>query len=165
MTLSGGLTSGITWRIYMVKVGDIVRCVDNSNVTRLLTKDKEYKVLEVNDDYIYVKPEDGSERGGFFHYRFELVRGVYKCLTFDKPDVAAEDGPGGSTPGQYELPRTAVELQDLIEYRDMNFAIGNIFKACYRMGNKNAVDKAYDLRKIIWFAKRELAQCQGGTNG
>ena len=37
----------------------------------------------------------------------------------------------------------------------MNFAIGNIFKACYRMGRKEGADELYDLNKIIFFAKRE----------
>lgn len=64
--------------------------------------------------------------------------------------------PGGSTPSQYGLPSEAKELQDLIEYREMNFAIGNIFKACYRMGSCNHSDKLRDLRKILWFAQREL---------
>ncbi len=63
---------------------------------------------------------------------------------------------GGSTPSQYSLPEDASEIQDLIEYRDMNFALGNIFKACYRMGHKSKVSKEYDLNKIIWFANREL---------
>jgi len=61
--------------------------------------------------------------------------------------------PGGSTPSQYALPQGAAELQDLIEFREMNFAMGNIFKACYR--KKDAVDRLYDIRKIIWFAQRE----------
>lgn len=68
--------------------------------------------------------------------------------------------PGGSTPSQYALPKGAKEIQDLIEYRDMNFSIGNIFKACYRMGYKEGVDQAYDLRKIIYFAKRELKRLE-----
>lgn len=66
--------------------------------------------------------------------------------------------PGGSTPEQYGLPPGARELQDLIEYRDMNFAIGNIFKACYRMGTCSHSDKIRDLNKILWFANRELAR-------
>ena len=53
----------------------------------------------------------------------------------------------------YKLPPNATELQDLIEYRNMSFSVGNIFKAAYRMGQKGIV---YDLNKIIWFAKREL---------
>lgn len=64
--------------------------------------------------------------------------------------------PGGSTPSQYAFPIGANELQDLIEHRDMNFAIGNIFKACYRLGNCSHSDKLRDLRKILWFAQREL---------
>ena len=64
-------------------------------------------------------------------------------------------GDGGSTPHQYSIPSDAKELQDLIEYRNMNFAIGNIFKACYRMGRKEGADELYDLNKIIFFAKRE----------
>lgn len=56
----------------------------------------------------------------------------------------------------YKLPEGAVELQDLIEYRAMNFSVGNIFKAAYRLGHKDGTDAEYDLRKIIWFAQREL---------
>ena len=58
----------------------------------------------------------------------------------------------------YVLPEDCKEIQDLIEYRNMNFAVGNIFKAAYRLGNKKGTDSAYDLRKIIWFAERELAR-------
>ena len=64
--------------------------------------------------------------------------------------------PGGSTPSQYGLPEGATDLQDLIEHRDMNFAIGNIFKACYRMNNCGHSDLIRDVNKILWFAKREL---------
>ena len=68
---------------------------------------------------------------------------------------------GGSTPEQYGIPEGATELQDLIEYRDMNFAQGNIFKACYRLGTKN--NDLYEMNKIYWFAKRErerIANCE-----
>jgi len=61
---------------------------------------------------------------------------------------------GGSTPSQYGLPEGSTDLQDLIEHRNMNFAIGNIFKAAYRLGTKN--NDSYELNKIIWFAQREL---------
>lgn len=66
-------------------------------------------------------------------------------------------GNGGST-RYYELPPGAGELQDLIEHKEMNFAVGNIFKAAYRLGEKDGADAAYDLRKIMWFAARELAR-------
>lgn len=67
-----------------------------------------------------------------------------------------KETPGGSTPSQYQLPDNATDLQDLIEYRDMNFAMGNIFKACYRSGNCSHSDLLRDINKIIWFANREL---------
>lgn len=61
----------------------------------------------------------------------------------------------------YQLPPDAKEMQDLIEYRDMNFAMGNIFKACYRYGHKANTTKEYDLDKIIWYAQREKARLNG----
>lgn len=66
-----------------------------------------------------------------------------------------EEEPGGSTPSQYALPPGAVELQDLVEYREMNFSIGNIFKAAYRLGNCSHSDRLRDINKILWFANRE----------
>jgi len=62
---------------------------------------------------------------------------------------------GGST-DYYKLPAGATELQDLIEYKDMSFSVGNIFKSCYRLGNCEHSDRVRDLNKIIWFAQREL---------
>jgi hypothetical protein len=64
---------------------------------------------------------------------------------------------GGST-DYYKIPDGAVDLQDLIEHKDMNFSIGNIFKACYRLGEKSGTDLLYDLNKIIFFAEREKAR-------
>ena len=69
--------------------------------------------------------------------------------------------PGGSTPQQYGLPAGATELQDLIEYREMNFALGNIFKACYRQGTCSHSDELRDMRKILWFAQREIDRLEG----
>lgn len=64
---------------------------------------------------------------------------------------------GGAT-GYYNLPDGAKTLGDLIEFKDMNFNVGNIFKASYRLGDKEGVDMPYDLRKIIYSAQRELAR-------
>ncbi len=64
---------------------------------------------------------------------------------------------GGST-SYYKLPEGAKDLQDVIEAKNMNFAIGNIFKACYRLGEKDGTSADYDLNKIIFFAQREKAR-------
>lgn len=62
---------------------------------------------------------------------------------------------GGSS-AYYDLPDGARDIGDLIEYREMPYGVANIFKACYRLGHKAGNDDEYDLRKIIFFAKREL---------
>ena len=77
-----------------------------------------------------------------------------KFVNFVKIEEATENN-GGST-DYYKLPAGATELQDLIEYKDMGFGVGNIFKSCYRLGNCEHSDKVRDLNKIIWFARREL---------
>lgn len=64
---------------------------------------------------------------------------------------------GGAT-SYYDLPPSAKQLGDLIEYKNMNFNVGTIFKAAYRLGEKSGFDTAYDLRKILWSAQRELAR-------
>lgn len=70
---------------------------------------------------------------------------------------------GGST-SYYELPAGAKELNDLIEHKNMSFALGNIFKACYRFGEKDAASRMYDLNKIIFFAERLKALESRKTN-
>lgn len=64
---------------------------------------------------------------------------------------------GGPT-SYYELPDYARELNDLIEYKNMSFALGNIFKACYRYGEKDTASKLYDAKKMKLFAERLIAQ-------
>jgi hypothetical protein len=66
----------------------------------------------------------------------------------------------GSSTDYYKIPAGATDIIDLIEHKRMTFGIGNIFKACYRLGEKDGIDAAYDLRKIIFFAKRALAEIE-----
>lgn len=75
----------------------------------------------------------------------------------DKPQKTSD---GGST-DYYEIPNGAKDLGDLIEHKGMSFNIGNVFKACYRLEEKEGTSKEYDLRKIIYFAQRELNLLEG----
>jgi len=91
----------------------------------------------------------------------EKMNCVVSGLDFEEDQLqrlspATGNFPGGSNPKQYALPAGAQELQDLIEYREMNFAVGNIFKAAYRLGHCDHGDELRDLRKIMWFADREI---------
>jgi len=80
---------------------------------------------------------------------------------WNRTTAVPEETPGGSTPSQYRFPKEYCEIQDLIEHRAMNFSIGNIFKACFRLNNCGHSDAVRDLNKILWFAQRELNRVQG----
>ena len=66
----------------------------------------------------------------------------------------------GSTASYYELPRNTKELQDLISHRNMNAQIGEIFRACYRMGRAAHSDELRDAKKILFYAKAEVARLE-----
>lgn len=68
---------------------------------------------------------------------------------------------GGSS-SYYNLPEDATELNDLIEAKGMSFARANIFKACFRMGEKSGTDTTYDINKIIYFAERMRGMVEKG---
>jgi len=72
----------------------------------------------------------------------------------DSGKIASDGGPSE----YYDFPEGCSTLNDLIEYKDMSFAQGNIFKAAYRLGNKEGISLEYDLKKIKYYADRMLAQ-------
>lgn len=129
----------------------ICECIDGSFTDKVLMSGESYLILEHDNEAMQVMVDINGNRHWFNDNRF---------LLSPEEEAVQKEGhvPGGSTPQQYGLPEGAKELQDLIEYRNMNFAIGNIFKACYRMGTKDTATSEYDLNKIIFFAQRELAR-------
>ena len=66
----------------------------------------------------------------------------------------------GSTASYYELPEGAEELQDLISHRNMNAQIGEIFRACYRLGMVSHSPEIRDVKKIIFYATAELKRLE-----
>ena len=66
----------------------------------------------------------------------------------------------GSTASYYELPKFARELQHLISHKNMNAQIGEIFRACYRMGEASHSDELRDAKKILFYAKAEVARLE-----
>lgn len=71
---------------------------------------------------------------------------------------------GGST-DYYKL-QGMLDLQDIIEARNMNFAQGNILKAafCFNVGRHEGTSYERELNKIIYFAKRELERIKNDKN-
>ena len=64
----------------------------------------------------------------------------------------------GGTTDYYQIQPEWKQAQDIIEARNMNFSQGNILKAafCFNTPRHRGTDYARELRKIIWFAQREL---------
>ncbi len=71
-------------------------------------------------------------------------------------NTTAKQVSDGSSTSYYKIPEGCTDLIDLIELKNMNFAIGNIFKACFRLGEKAGNDNMYDLNKIRFFVDREI---------
>lgn len=63
----------------------------------------------------------------------------------------------GGASDWYSLPKNANTLQDLIEYRNMNGSVKDIFKACYRLGIKTE-DELRDLNKMAYYSLREIGR-------
>ena len=70
---------------------------------------------------------------------------------------------GGST-SYYKLPKHAKELRHLISHKNMSKSRGDIFKACYRLGEKEGDDILYDLKKIKFFAEDLLEMYERGEH-
>jgi hypothetical protein len=67
----------------------------------------------------------------------------------------------GSTASYYELPDGAAELQDLISHKNMNSQIGEIFRACYRMGEASHSNELRDAKKIKFYIDAEIKRLGG----
>jgi hypothetical protein len=69
-----------------------------------------------------------------------------------KQEGGKKTSDGGST-SYYDLPPHATELRHLISYRGMSKSRGDVFKACYRLGEKEGADILYDLNKMKFFVE------------
>lgn len=66
----------------------------------------------------------------------------------------------GATAGYYVLPEGAKELQDLISYKNMNAQVGEMFRACYRLGEVSHSPRIRDINKIIFYAEMEIQRIE-----
>ncbi len=78
------------------------------------------------------------------------------------PSGSGKVSSDGSSSSYYFLPAGATELNDLIEFKEMSFARGNLFKALYRLGEKEGIDHTYDLNKCQLFLDRLKAMQEKG---
>ena len=80
-------------------------------------------------------------------------------LQYEPKDIKHK--PEGGPAYYYDFPKNVITLNDLIEFKEMDFHRGNIFKACWRWGEKSGVAKEYDARKIIYSGARILMRLSG----
>ena len=74
--------------------------------------------------------------------------------------ITPKEASNGTTANYYKLPADAKELQDLISYRNMNAQVGEMFRACYRLGQVAHSPRIRDLNKIIFYAKMEIERIE-----
>jgi len=70
----------------------------------------------------------------------------------------------GTTASYYELPEGALELQDIISYKNMNAQMGEIFRATMRYGEVEHSSKLRDINKILFYAQEEKKRLERYEN-
>lgn len=111
---------------------------------------KQNKELENNEKDLLSKVEDETK---------EMKKYKQKSILPSEEQVLKQNNNGGAT-DYYSLPRNANTLQDLIEHRNMNGSVKDIFKACYRLGIKTE-DELRDLNKMAYYSLREIGRITG----
>lgn len=100
-----------------------------------------HEVEQAEDDLVLQLPFDEQVES--------LARLYDKAL--ERPRDRSKTASDGGSTGYYKLPAHATELRHLISAKGMSKARGDIFKACYRLGEKDGVDTLYDLNKMKFF--------------
>ena len=145
------------------KVGDKVICTTPT----IVCEECKGVVGEVVEIKGYTDPKEFSYRiwypDGLSQIGYYTLDGMVLAKDIKeapKGKVASDGGPSD----YYDFPEGCSTLNDLIEYKGMSFAQGNIFKAAYRLGNKEGITLEYDLNKIKYYADRMLAQLDSERN-
>lgn len=139
------------------------KSINPDSSTLNLTPTEDF-TIDFGTDKIYINGE-WRDYGDYFY------TGEIKAITPDggpendyykgTPDLTQINKPDGGPQAYYDFPEGAITLNDLIEFKNMDFHRGNIFKACWRWGEKTGTTKEYDARKIIYSGCRLLKQLVG----
>jgi len=85
---------------------------------------------------------------------------IPECKPQDREKVASD----GLSTKYYQLPEHATELRHLISHKGMSKSRGDIFKACYRLGEKQGTDVEYDLNKMKFFIEDLIEMSKRGED-
>lgn len=75
-----------------------------------------------------------------------------------KKEEESKSNTGGAGNIYWDIPDGATQLQDLIEHKNMNGNVKDVFKACYRLNEKDGTDNVYDVEKMAYYSLRELGR-------
>jgi len=135
--------------LYLDHHGDLFNVVDNKK--DIWKTPWEMDLSGVHSVVYMVLDEDDNQKHTDKTIEPQQIGGTHYS---DKSIEPTRDG--GST-DYYKLPIDAINLQDLIELKDMNFSVGNIFKACYRLNDEHHSSRTRELNKMKWFIERLIA--------
>jgi hypothetical protein len=153
------LVSGETLQdiLPLCREGDKLECVWSAK-TSTFTRGRAYIVQKNQRGNLYIPCDKGVGQTTSIS-EFKRVKAEAPSDR-SKGKIASD----GSSSDYYKLPDHAKELGHLIDHKGMSFNRGNIFKACYRLGEKEGVDLLYDLNKIKFFAERLIEQYHRGEH-
>lgn len=117
------------------------------DITKAIEESKENLYSEIGIDYA----------------RDDMVDAMAFCFYGKRSKNESQDkeqNNNGGASDWYSLPKEANTLQDLIEHRNMNGSIKDIFKACYRLGIKTE-DELRDANKMAYYSLREIGRISG----
>lgn len=126
---------------------------------------------EISTDWAILNLREINKESAMIKYKERLLREqkLAELVAKEKQELSGynnknlmqrdKQNNGGSS-DWYSLPDNAKTLQDLIEHRNMNGAVKDMFKACYRLGIKTE-DELRDLNKTAYYALREIGRVSG----
>lgn len=126
----------------------ISKPVKISEGTQLIVRYTEHETFKI------IEPAIAALRGELSSADLDII-GYTRLTTVVEDTADSNDGSNDGT-SHYNLPDDATELKHLIWYKDMNAQVGEIFRACWRLGAASHSDKRRDLNKIIAYAEQEL---------
>ena len=126
----------------------------------------------ISTDWAIKRFEEISKESAMIKYNERILRKEQRLVKLDSEEkqklvsynnknlMQRDKQNNGGSSDWYLLPENAKTLQDLIEHRNMNGAVKDIFKACYRLGIKTE-DELRDLNKTAYYALREIGRVSG----
>ena len=86
-----------------------------------------------------------------------FMREVYPHISVNREETKSFNTDGGKNPF-YEIPDDVKDVDDLCEYLELNFFMGNILKSLWaKKGNRHeATDEKREAKKRVHYAQKEL---------